>query len=45
MKTAELKSRVRSAESAVKYMKKKIASSVDKTGVSVDDSLHVGLTA
>ena len=43
MKTAELKSRVRSAESAVKYMKKKIASSVDKTGISVDDSLHVGL--
>ena len=42
-KAASLKRRMRSAESTVKYMKKKIASSTDKNGVSVDDSLHDGL--
>lgn len=43
VKVTELKKRARSAESAVKYMKQKIASSTDKIGVSVDDSLHAGL--
>ena len=42
-KAMELKKRMRSAESAVKYMKEKISHSTDKIGVSVDDSLHTGL--
>lgn len=44
-KVTELKKRMRSAESTVKYMKKKIAGSTDKIGVGVDDSLHTGLHA
>lgn len=39
----DLKKRMRSAESAVKYMKKKIASSTEKHSIRVDESLHDGL--
>lgn len=41
----ELTTRVRSAESLVKYLKKKIECSVNKSGVSIDDSLHDGLSS
>ena len=43
MKTTQLRKRIKSAESAVKYLKDKIAASTQKLGVDVDDSLHNGL--
>ena len=45
MKTNQMRIRIRSAESAVKYLKEKIAASTEKRGVYVDDSLHTGLEA
>ena len=42
-KTVNLKHRVRSAESIVKYMKEKIIASTQKFGTVIDDSLHNGL--
>lgn len=38
-----MRQRIRSAEASVKYLKQKIAISVRKLGVEVDDSLHSGL--
>ena len=43
MKTTEMKQRIRSAEASVKYLKQKIAISMQQLGVVVDDSLHSGL--
>lgn len=42
-KASQLRERVKSAEAAVKYLKKKIEASTKRLGVEVDDSLHSGL--
>ena len=42
-KVVELKTRMRSAESSIKYLKSRIESSIHARGVEVDDSLESGL--